>query len=38
MGESATILAGNITVASGWKCEECNLIRPYDRPTCPCQK
>jgi hypothetical protein len=30
------VMAGNIMVAQGWKCGNCDLIRAYNRPTCNC--
>lgn len=32
------IRAGNITLAQGIKCGNCNLIRSYDTPKCICTK
>ena len=34
----STIRVGNITVASGYKCEFCGVIRPFDRPDCFCEE
>lgn len=31
------IMACNIMVAQGWKCDKCKLIRPYNQSTCNCQ-
>ena len=30
------IRAGNITVAQGWECSKCGLIRPSNRSKCSC--
>lgn len=36
--KTSAIRVGNITVASGYKCEFCGVIRPFDRPDCFCEK
>ena len=34
--EYEVIRAGNITVAQGYKCQKCKLLRPYFMKECPC--
>ena len=36
--KSKTIRVGNITVASGWECKKCGVIRPYNQVKCNCNK
>ena len=36
--EYKVIMACNIMVAQGWKCNSCDLIRPYDMRECNCKK
>jgi len=31
------IIVGGITVAQGYKCSNCGLIRPYNQITCSCK-
>lgn len=34
--EYKVIRSGNITFAQGYKCDNCGLIRPYDKKECVC--
>lgn len=30
------IRAGGVTIAQGWQCANCKLVRPYYMERCPC--
>lgn len=35
--EYKVVMAGNIMIAQRYKCDKCNLIRPYNLEKCNCK-